>query len=298
MMNTLLFQLLGSNSRGPGKPATWALIAMALFMNCLWAHGAPTDAPVPAPPATAPSTQASAQDDIDSLPVKAPDVGTITQRTTSGARSGPRLDLYLFAPGRAGATVKEHPTFYWYLAQQNDDDTEVVVAEVAPQRSVGRLSQRSVVMRKKYTGTQAPGIYAATLDKGALQPGKLYQVSVIVHLSSAGGAGDINSIGYVTCLSDFGADTDDPAACAKAGLWYDAIDAAMRRMVSDPSSTLSHHQLHALLHGERVFSSPGPVTPIASPAVRQEEEKAIFTQLEALHDVLITTKPPDNGREG
>jgi hypothetical protein len=268
-----------------GTLNVWASIA-ALLAVTFGARAALAEAPATAP----------ADVDIDSLPVKAPDVGSITQRTTTGARDGPKFGLYLFSPGAVGATVKEHPTFYWYLAQPNDEDTEVVVTEVSREKVAGKLSQISILMRKTYTGTQPQGIYAATLDEAALQPNKLYQVSVVVHR-----ADDqvFNSIGYLTRVADTGVNADDPAACAKAGLWYDAIDAAMRRSTKDTAG-VGHRQLHALLRGEHVFSTAAPAGPADPAAVRaaSEQEKAIFDGLDALHDALIMTKPPEKKKHG
>jgi hypothetical protein len=264
----------------------------AVFLLAL-TFGAP--AAFAAQTTTAPSA-APDEVDIDSLPVKAPYVGTITQRTTTGARGGPKFGLYLFAPGAAGATVKEHPTFYWYLPQANDEDTEVVVAEIAPQKAPGKVSQLSILMRKKYAGTQPPGIYAATLDEAALQTGKVYQVSVVVHRSVDTSAGEVvNSIGYLTRVAAPGVDIDDPVACAKAGLWYDAIDAAMRRITKDPADKVAHRQLHALLRGEHVFSAALPAGPADPGVVRAaaEQEKALFDGLDTVHDAVIMTKPPE-----
>ncbi len=274
---------------------------MPASIVALLAFGVPTA--FAAPPATAPSSP-PAEVDIDSLPVKAPDVGTITQRTTTGARTtSSKFGLYLFSPGTAGATVKEHPTFYWYLAQPNDEDTEFVVTEQLRQAG-GKLSEKAILMRKIYTGNQPPGIYACTLDQAALEPNKLYQVSVVVHRSADPSLGEVvNSIGYLTRVADTGVDADDPAACAKAGLWYDAIDAAMRRIAKEPkeqNTAVGHRQLHALLRGEHVFTTVVPAGPADSTTVRAsaQQEKELFDGLDALHDALIMTKPPEKSRHG
>jgi hypothetical protein len=122
-------------------------------------------------------------------------------------------------------------------------------------------------------------------------------VSVVVHRSADPTLGEVvNSIGYLARVADPGADTNDPAACAKAGLWYDAIDAAMRKIGKEPAGT-GHRILHALLRGEQVFAGANPTDPVAkSDAAAQE--KALLGSLDTLHDALIMTQPPEKKKHG
>jgi hypothetical protein len=241
--------------------------------------------------ATRPTTGPAAPVEIEELRVTPPAINSNAKRTTVLTRGGPDLRVYLFAPQTQGATSKAHPTFYWYLTKQVEDDTEIVLATVQMQRAGNKAERGQVLMRRKHQGTQPPGIYAVTLSDKALEPGKLYQLSVIVHRGEKGQEADnISATGYVVFnapAKDDGA-LADPRSCAGMGLWYDAIHAAMRRIAADPKDPTPHRQLHGLLASENVFySDPGESASAADKARARREYEDFFKQLAARNNVVV-----------
>ena len=243
-------------------------------------------------PATAPSTPV----EIEEMPVATPDIGQVTKRTNSVHRGGgPELRVFLFAPSKAGTTAVEHPTFYWYLTRQIEDDTEIVVKTVNALGAAGKPGNSEVIMKKTFQGTQPPGIYAATLQDKTLQSTNLYQVTVVVHRSDDNNTvEDVSSIGYLVYkpAEPGTAVPSDPRLCAQAGLWYDAIHAAMQRVGKDPADPKPHRQLHGLLWGEHVlYPDPGSQARAEDVQKAKRVDEDCLKQLALRNDVLVRLEP-------
>jgi len=175
---------------------------------------------------TAQEAQATSQEKPAYTP---PRRGAPRTRVGGGTRSGgdQAVVLQVLAPEHTGLTMQTQPTLYWYASRAIDGNVEFV------------LTERDAVTpawRQHIDGGIEAGIQAFSLKNAGLElaTGVTYQWSVAVTHRSGQRARDVVAIGTVeriadaplagTPLANPSADpTDQAAALAANGIWYDAI---------------------------------------------------------------------------
>lgn len=141
-----------------------------------------------------------------------------------GTRGGPAAGfrVEVLAPGdHAGLTRREQPTLYWYASAPITKSIEITVSNDA---------DPAPLLDVTLTAPQPAGIHALSLagTSAHLQPGTAYQWAVAVIMDPAARSADMVSAGYIK-RDPAVAGADDTVSLAKAGLWYDALDAAVHK---------------------------------------------------------------------
>jgi hypothetical protein len=199
----------------------------------------------PAPPAQTPPADV----DIDLVAVSAPPVGAPHERIASGARSEDSPHPILFASSQTGCTIHERPTFYWYLTKSTDCDVEMDLVHM-------EAGVRTSVFKKVWEGVKEPGVYSfegSDADGKPLQLNAEYQVTVTIMLSKTQNAASSGFVMRVTPPAGITAQSD-ASAFAKAGIWYDAIDAVSRKIDANPSDASARRMRRGFLWTQHVFS--------------------------------------------
>ena len=213
--------------------------------------------------------------DIDLVAVSAPPVGAPHERIASGARAEESPRPILFASSTTGCTLRERPTFYWYLTKPTDCDIEMDLVRMD-------ASGRTSVFRKVLEGVKEPGVYsfeAGEADGKALKMDVEYQVTVTLMLSKTQNA---LSSGFVTRVAPLPglAAGNDVDALAKAGIWYDAVAVASQKVNADPSDKAALRRRRGLLWAGRVFSQMNGQLDSASSKSTEETLLREFVQNE------------------
>jgi hypothetical protein len=175
-------------------------------------------------------------------PYVPPEPGSPERRIGAGTRGQGRFGtLLLLAPDHLGHTIREQPVLYWYLAQPTDTRIDVTLRD---ESSVEPLLEVQVPLPAK------AGVHAFRLaDHGVrLRADRNYLWFVSLVVDPQQRSRDF-SMGAWIHRRDGGADAkaDDLASYARAGLWYDAIDAATRAVEAAPQAPAPREARAALL---------------------------------------------------
>lgn len=194
----------------------------------------------------------SAQGKKAAVPTYVPPMRGSPNARISGATRGaplvglPHLDV--LAPDHVGETLQEQPNFYWSTSRAIDGKIELAISEVPSGR---------VLYKTTAAGPGAAGIYAFSLagTNARLEPGAEYRWSVTTIVQGAEEAHTIAVSGLVkrvprsrVNLATFPSDPNAAAiAYARAGLWYDAVDALSKGLLQMPADARLHRSRAALL---------------------------------------------------
>jgi hypothetical protein len=208
-----------------------------------------------AAPAFAQSTPGTAAPNtkvVAALPTYVPPMrGSPNARVSGASRGGPLVDaphLEVLAPDHAGETLQEQPTFFWSTSRPIDGKVELAISAVATER---------VLYKTTIAGPKAAGIYAFSLDgtPAKLDIGAEYRWSVTTLVEGADSSHTVTVSGLVKRvphsqikLTSFPPDPNSAAiAYAKAGIWYDAVEALSLGLQQTPGNATLHRSRAALL---------------------------------------------------
>ncbi len=141
-----------------------------------------------------------------------------------GTRGGPAAGfrVEVLAPGdHAGLTRRDQPTLYWYASAPITKSIEVTLSSDADPAPLLDIT---------LTAPQPAGIHALSLAGTAahLRPGAAYQWAVAVIMDPQARSADLVSAGYIK-RDPAPSGAEDTISLARAGLWYDALDAAVHK---------------------------------------------------------------------
>jgi hypothetical protein len=177
--------------------------------------------------------------------------GAPAARIGGGTRGvgGSTLELVALAPDHTGLTTKEQPTLYWYLSEPAPAKLEVTLIndeDIDPELEQALTSPvQSGVQHIDLSGTEA-----------RLKPGLEYRWFVSVVADPAQRSNDVIASGTIKRIAPDDAlmgeiskagESDLARVYAENGIWYDAIDALSRNIMSKPDDTKSQQQLMAIL---------------------------------------------------
>jgi len=157
----------------------------------------------------------------------------------SGSTRGKTADLLqldVLAPNHVGRTVQEQPTLYWYNSRSIAGSVEITI--IADQTN-------KVLLDSTVAGPVPAGIHAFRLAGTAarLDMHVIYQWTVTDVVSKTEPSRNVVASGMVervpasdVALSGSKSGADMAAAYARAGIWYDAIDALSRGIESAPAN--------------------------------------------------------------
>ncbi len=206
-------------------------------------------------PAFAQSTPGSAGQNtkvVAGLPTYVPPMrGSPNARVSGASRGGPLVDvprLEVLAPDHAGETLQEQPTFFWSTSRAIDGKVELAISAVATE---------GVLYKTTIAGPKAAGIYAFSLNgtSARLDTGAEYRWSVTTVVEGADAAHTVTVSGLVkrvprsqVKLASFPSDPNAAAiAYARAGIWYDAVEALSLGLQQTPGDARLHRSRAALL---------------------------------------------------
>jgi Domain of Unknown Function (DUF928) len=161
---------------------------------------------------------------------------------TRGAIDGPKLDA--LAPDHTGWTLQEQPTLYWFSSGPIEHD--VVITVIADESN-------KTVLKTTIHGPVPAGINAIRLAGTAahLEPDVDYQWTVTAMNSQQERSRNPVATGMVKRVLPAelpsGVAGSDAAALARAGLWYDAIDALSQGIQRAPKDRTLHDYRAGLL---------------------------------------------------
>ena len=193
-----------------------------------------------------PAAQASA------LPTYVPPRRGSPNARVSGASRGaplvglPRLDV--LAPDHVGETLQEQPTFFWSTSRPIDGKVEL---------AIGAVATGNVLYKTTIQGPKAAGIYAFSLTgtNARLELNSEYRWSVTTIVEGTDESHTIAVSGLVkrvprseVKLTSLPPDPNSAAiAYARAGQWYDAVEALSLGLQQTPSDARLHRSRAALL---------------------------------------------------
>jgi hypothetical protein len=172
--------------------------------------------------------------------------------TGLGARgTGPgeaAFRLFALAPNHLGVTVREQPTFYWYLERDSDVPAEFTLVDV---------DGKEPLLKIAFPPPLSAGYHGVDLAEHGvrLETGTTYEWATAL----VPGGRQVHptiSVGFVerrppdANLDRELADTDAAGAVhvyARHGLWYEALDDVSRRIAADPHDPAPRLQRAALL---------------------------------------------------
>jgi hypothetical protein len=200
-------------------------------------------------PATAPGAHDTK---VAALPTYVPPMrGSPNARVSGASRGGPLVDvphLEVLAPDHAGETLQEQPTFFWSTSRAIDGKVELAISAIATQR---------VLYKTTIAGPKAAGIYAFSLNgtPARLDVGSEYRWSVTTLVEGSDASHTVTVSGLVkrvprsqVKLTSFPSDPNAAAvAYAKAGIWYDAVEALSLGLQQTPADARLHRSRAALL---------------------------------------------------
>lgn len=177
--------------------------------------------------------------------------------TTVGGRIGggtrgtgdQTITMSVFAPEHPGLTVSEQPRLYWYLSEDVDIGAELTVVDRQSADPLLELSLAAPIKR---------GIHALDLGRHGvrLEPGMRYEWFVALVVDPNQRSNDIIAGGEIervapdaaleSRLEEAGQD-GQAAVYARAGIWYDAVDAVSRWVDGSPTAPVPREQRAALL---------------------------------------------------
>jgi hypothetical protein len=186
------------------------------------------------------------------LPTYVPPMRGSPNARISGASRGAALvglpHLEVLAPDHAGETLEEQPTFFWSTSRPVDGKVELAINAVATER---------VLYKTTIPGPKAAGIYAFSLTgtSARLDLNSEYRWSVTTIVEGTDESHTITVSGLVkrvprseVKLTSFPPDPNSAAiAYARAGLWYDAVEALSLGLQQTPSDARLHRSRAALL---------------------------------------------------
>lgn len=150
-----------------------------------------------------------------------------------------RLRVYTLAPDGVALTMQEQPTLYWYASRAVPAGAELELSED---------STGETVLTSKLPGPIAAGIHAVSLagTTARLKTGETYTWTVTAIVSSTDPMKNEVASSQIERTSGVklngtpaGADANTAAAIyAKAGLWYEALDALSRGLQAAPTNKL------------------------------------------------------------
>jgi hypothetical protein len=172
----------------------------------------------------------------------------ISGATRGVASSNHGLRILALAPDGVSLTMQEQPTLYWYASQPVPGGAEVVISAD---------SSEQTVLKTKLAGPIPAGINAFPLAGTAarLVGGETYTWTVTAIVSPTDPMKNevVSSQIERTAKAKMaplpaGADANAAAAAyAKAGLWYEAVDALSRGLQASPTDKRLHRSRAALL---------------------------------------------------
>jgi hypothetical protein len=196
----------------------------------------------------APARAATAPDAVVFVPAR-PDAPL---RRVGGSSRGVALALpfvAVLAPEQAGYTLEEQPVLYWFASAPSSVRLELTLIDekgVAP------------MVEKTMDGVQSAGVHAFALRDASirLKPGVDYQWSVALVPDPDQRSGDVLSQGVIQRLAPkdelaeqlkSASGVQRAALLARAGIWYDAIDALSSAIAADPGNVALRAQRAELL---------------------------------------------------
>ena len=215
------------------------LAAMVFLTGLTTACG---DDKAPAPPV-----------DIDNVEYSAPQVGKPQATVGAGSRCPTTVapSIFLLAPHQTGASIHAQPNLYWYMDGDTEADIDFVIVPQDMEPSAKPL------LKKIYEGHQSAGVHTVSLaqEDVKLQEDQQYKVTVMLHASPDNDhSKNPYSIAYLAIVARPASLRENPdgPALARAGLWYDAIDALIQSKTDDKAN-VERRQLFGLLWKEHVF---------------------------------------------
>lgn len=163
-------------------------------------------------------------------------------RRVGGSSRGVALALpfvAVLAPEQAGTTLEEQPVLYWFASSPTPVHLELTL-----------IDQHGVVpmVEKTLDGVQSAGVHAFSLRDAAihLEPGMDYQWSVALVPDADERSADVMSQGVIQRVApppalatqlQSASGVQRAALLARAGIWYDAIDALSQAIAAQPGDT-------------------------------------------------------------
>jgi len=220
-----------------------ANVTAAILLGLLSSHALPRTNPSNRlPPTGQPPAQATGQSPaqadagatIDYVP---PDRGAPEARVSGGTRgpSAAALRVDVLTPRQIGLTLRDQPVLYWYSSWPIATAVQITVVEDETDKTV---------LKTYLPGPVPAGIHAFPLAATRLRLALNvdYQWSVTVELSPRERSRNVVASGMIRRVSVVGPPVSSPgspyaaAAYARAGLWYDALDAISQAILEAPRS--------------------------------------------------------------
>ncbi|WP_375591873.1 DUF928 domain-containing protein [Chitiniphilus eburneus] len=168
------------------------------------------------------------------------DDGVVSERGVPSRAIGAQLTLLV--PDHTGLTRLAQPTLWWFASGPIEE------AELS-------LWQGDIPVLTKPLRRLRAGLHSITVQKGEahLQPGTVYEWRMRVQ----GEHGGVATVASGRIARQETRVNDDVSALARAGLWYDAIDAISRQIDRQPRSQQLRRQRVALLRQIGLHSVAG-----------------------------------------
>jgi len=182
-------------------------------------------------------------------------LGLPKSASSGGATRGDLPLLTVLAPEDGAKTLSSRPTFYWYIAPQNNETT---TSTTIPQTDNGKSSVKVTFLLRDGAGRSAKsvfvaegkaegsGLYKFTLPENApeLVKGKLQRWQI--RLQESGGQVDVSAPirrdddpVVLNALSSAKNDLEKARVYAKNAYWYDAIDAYTSWLSKNPKDDVA-----------------------------------------------------------
>lgn len=231
------------------KMVAWAALAGLTFVVPSFGAALDNQKGTPRRPVVASQTQpsAAAAGDFVYVPPPRGAPGGRVGGSTRGTGMVPLVSA--LAPDHIGLTVQEQVSLFWYLSEPTTYPVELTIID---DHTIQPLIERRI------SGPLHPGMQRVRLAEYGmhLSPGMPYRWSVALVVDPANRSRDILAGGFIERVAPAEAlraqlagasRAQAPAIYARAGLWYDALEAISDLIDAAPQTPTLRHQWAALL---------------------------------------------------
>lgn len=182
-------------------------------------------------------------DEEDDIIYRPPTAATANARMGGGSRSDVKLPtIAALVPDHLGLAGSSKPVLYWYCSEATTLPREFSLVDSVSLDTVKRVQMTDPIE----AGWQKIDLAALGVE---LTPGATYEWRIAL-IASETKRSDNAVAGGMIQHAGGGVDSstlNDPGKSAQAGLWYDALDALMKQVMTDPPNPAAKKKLASLL---------------------------------------------------
>ncbi|MEW6498593.1 MAG: DUF928 domain-containing protein [Cyanobacteriota bacterium] len=182
--------------------------------------------------------------------------------TTRGCSGGGMPLTVLASRNYVGRTISRHPTFAWFVPPDSADKSmQLIIYEWLPDGKFKEVRKKSLL--------SSPGIMKLSPfseNEQGLQPGKGYSWQVVIHCDPDNPSGDLVSEASIEVvgmppawqskLNKAVNSAEKANIYAEAGLWYNAIDEALKLAQASKLGEVGSTLLNDLAQSEAPQTTP------------------------------------------